>query len=139
MSAKDIYHDLVKNALIKEGWVITHDPYYIKYEQDFRMYIDLGAEKVIAAIRDNKKIAIEIKSFLDPSPISDFHNAVGQYVNYRIALEDTEPDRELFLAVPKEVYSSFMRYTFFQKAIAKHKLKLIVFHPDKEEIQKWIN
>ena len=71
MSAKDIYHDLVKNALIKEGWVITHDPYYIKYEQDFRMYIDLGAEKVIAAIRDNKKIAIEIKSFLDPSPISD--------------------------------------------------------------------
>jgi len=26
MSAKDLYHDNVVNALVKEGWTITHDP-----------------------------------------------------------------------------------------------------------------
>lgn len=26
MPAKDIYHDMVVNALKKEGWVITDDP-----------------------------------------------------------------------------------------------------------------
>ncbi len=139
MPAEDIYHDTVKNALLKDGWTITNDPYYIKYEQDFRMFIDLGAEKVIAATKNNQKIAIEIKSFLDPSPISDFHNAVGQYLNYKIALEDIEPDREIFLAVPKESYTGFIRYIFFQTAIIKHKLKLIIFNPETEEIYKWIS
>jgi hypothetical protein len=27
--AKDIYHDLVKQALKNEGWAITHDPYFL--------------------------------------------------------------------------------------------------------------
>jgi hypothetical protein len=26
MPAKDIYHETVKNALIKDGWTITDDP-----------------------------------------------------------------------------------------------------------------
>jgi hypothetical protein len=34
MPAKDIYHDAVKNALIKDGWTITADPYYIIYGTD---------------------------------------------------------------------------------------------------------
>ncbi|MEG4026591.1 MULTISPECIES: element excision factor XisH family protein [unclassified Microcoleus] len=27
MPARDIYHQVVKQALIKAGWTITHDPY----------------------------------------------------------------------------------------------------------------
>jgi hypothetical protein len=30
MPAKDIYHDTVKNALIKEGWTITPDQLFIQ-------------------------------------------------------------------------------------------------------------
>ncbi len=41
---KDIIHDAVKNALIKDGWLITHDPFIVQYE-DARVFIDLGAER----------------------------------------------------------------------------------------------
>ncbi|MEN9613683.1 MAG: XisH protein [Bacteroidota bacterium] len=27
--ARDIYHSNVRNALVKDGWKITHDPYMI--------------------------------------------------------------------------------------------------------------
>lgn len=35
MPAKDMYHDVAKNALIKEGWSITDDPLFIKQESCF--------------------------------------------------------------------------------------------------------
>jgi len=47
------------------------------------MYVDLGAEKLIAAEKNGKKIAVEIKNFLATSNISEFHTAVGQFLNYR--------------------------------------------------------
>ncbi len=48
MAAKDFYHNKVKNALIKDGWNITHDPYIIDIpEMRPRQEIDLGAEKII--------------------------------------------------------------------------------------------
>ena len=50
MPAKDIYHDAVKNALIKDGWRITADPYYIIYKK-LRLVADLGAERSISAIK----------------------------------------------------------------------------------------
>lgn len=48
MPAQDIFHDSVKNALIKDGWTITDDPLYLDYG-GIDMYVDLGAEKLIAA------------------------------------------------------------------------------------------
>jgi hypothetical protein len=84
MPAKDIFHSLVRTALEKEGWVITHDPYRIDLGfVDF--YIDLGADRLIAATKDNEKIAVEIKTFLAASVISEFHIAIGQFINYRTA------------------------------------------------------
>jgi hypothetical protein len=62
MAAKDFYHDKLKNALIKDGWLITHDPYIIDIpEMRPRQEIDLGAEKIIAAERGADKIAVEVK------------------------------------------------------------------------------
>jgi hypothetical protein len=78
MPAKDIYHEVVKNALIKDGWTITDDP--LKLTIGSRsLYVDLGAEKLIAAQKDSQRIAVEIKSFISPSPINDLENALGQY------------------------------------------------------------
>ena len=62
--ARDKYHDHVKEALIKEGWKITHDPYKIKVGGR-KAQIDLGAEKLIAAEKENELIAVEVKSFLE--------------------------------------------------------------------------
>ena len=101
------------------------------------MFIDLGAERIIAAEKGNKKIAVEIKSFSDDSLISMFHKAVGQYDNYQIALEDEEPNRILFLAVPESVYDSFFQEPFIQKVIAKRDIKIIVYQPDNENSIIW--
>ena len=80
--AKDVFHQQVKNALIKDGWKITHDPLTIRISEAVKLQIDLAAENAIAAERDSEKIAVEIKSFIADSDISAFHTALGQYLNY---------------------------------------------------------
>ena len=136
--AKDYYHNAVKEALENEGWIITHDPYPIKMGI-IRMFVDLGAERVIAAEKENIKIAIEIKSFTDESTISAFHEAVGQYGNYALALEDEEPERVLYLAVPKMVYDTFFQEPFIQKVIARKDVKIVVYQTDNSNILSWKN
>ncbi len=139
MPKKDLYHDNVKNALIHEGWLITHDPFYIQFgEADF-LYIDLAAEKIIAAEKKGQKIAVEIKSFSNDSAIYDFHLALGQFMNYRIVLEEKEPERLLYLAVPLDTYQSFFQRALPKRAVERYELKLIVYRTQKEEIAKWIN
>jgi hypothetical protein len=44
MPAPDTIHDAVKNALVKAGWLITHDPYVIQFEE-ITLFADLGAER----------------------------------------------------------------------------------------------
>lgn len=85
MAAKDLFHDVVKQALLKEQWVVTADPLILKIDK-VKLEIDLGAEKVFAAEKSGRKIAVEIKSFLNPSAITDFHSALGQFLNYRLGL-----------------------------------------------------
>ena len=81
MPAKDIYHDTVKTALIKDGWTITHDPLTIRLARK-RLYVDLGAERLIAAQRDTEQIAVEVKSFTRASDMKDLEDALGQFVLY---------------------------------------------------------
>ncbi|QMS86211.1 XisH family protein (plasmid) [Nostoc edaphicum CCNP1411] len=136
--AKDLFHQAVKQALIKDGWTITSDPLIIRIER-VKLEIDLAAEKVFAAEKDEQKIAVEIKSFINPSVISDFHNALGQFLNYRLALEMTEPDRILYLAVPIDIFNTFFQERFTQAAISHYALKIIVYKPNTEEIIEWKN
>ena len=82
MPAKDIYHDNVKNALIKDGWTITSDPFIIQFK-GIRLYADLEAEKPLAAEKEGRKIVVEIKVFNTPSPITELEKAIGQYGIYR--------------------------------------------------------
>jgi hypothetical protein len=56
--AKDIYHQIVKQALIKDGWTITQDPYLVARINKKPYEVDLGAEKFIAAMKGSNKIAI---------------------------------------------------------------------------------
>ncbi|ACC83964.1 XisH family protein [Nostoc punctiforme] len=137
MPAKDIYHDEVKNALIKDGWTITADPYFIKYE-DAELYADLAAEKPIAAERQGQKIVVEIKSFLGKSLMYDFHSALGQYIVYRNLIQLTEPEYTLYLAIDDVVYYKFFQRKSVQAVINQNQLLLIVVNTDKEEIQQWI-
>ncbi|MEG4343638.1 XisH family protein [Microcoleus sp. A003_D6] len=117
MAAKDRFHNAVKIAIEKDGWTITDDPLFIKVE-DVDFYIDLGAEKVLAAEKAGQKIAVEIKSFLGASEVNEFHSALGQFLNYRLALSLKEPERILYLAVSSDIYDEFFSRRFIQRVIA---------------------
>jgi len=136
MPAKDIFHETVKKALLKEGWTITADPLYIQVG-GVDLYVDLAAERVLAAEKNGRKIAVEIKSFVSPSLISEFHTALGQFVNYRIALQFEEPYRVLYLAVSIDTYDAFFTLPFIQSVITNQKIKLIIYNVDQEVIIEW--
>lgn len=138
MAARDKYHDIVRNALEKDGWIITHDPYIIEVG-DTNYQVDLGAEQMIAAERSGSKIAVEIKSFIAPSPITAFHNALGQYLNYLFALKQQEPGRNLYLAIPLFAYNEVFQKPIIQITLKEINIQLIVFDPSSQEIHLWKN
>jgi hypothetical protein len=138
MSAKDIFHDAVKIGLQKEKWVITDDPLRLQ-QGGVDLYVDLGAEKFIGAEKEGEKIAVEIKSFTAPSNISEFHTAIGQFMNYRVALEEQKSDRVLYLAVPLTTYETFFNLQFIQVVIQRYQIKLIIYDPLNEVIALWKN
>ncbi len=108
MAAKDLFHEAVKQALLKEQWTITDDPLTIKIE-GVKFEIDLAAEKVFAAEKAGRKIAVEVKSFLSNSAITDFYLALGQFLNYRLALQMSELNRTLYLAVSFDTFDSLFQ------------------------------
>lgn len=133
--AKDRFHNAVRNALEKEGWIITDDPYEVSVgDVDFE--IDLAAQ-MLAAQRADKKIAVEIKSFIGGSNVSEFHTALGQFLNYEFALEEFDPQRKLYLAIPESVYKSFFQRRFTQSVIARNQINLLVYEPKQEIIVQW--
>ena len=136
--AKDFYHKNVFQALEKDGWRITHDPYPLNVD-DVGYEIDFGAERLIFVDRGVEKIAIEVKSFLNPSAMTDFHTAMGQFLTYRLAIKREQPERTLYLAVPKGPYDMLFQSDFIQLAIEEYSLLLIVYDHAEEVITRWIS
>jgi XisH protein len=135
--AKDIFHEIVKVALQAEGWTITHDPLTLKLSKR-NIFIDLGAEKIIAAEKGFEKIAVEIKSFLGLSPMTDFYKALGQYQLYYLALNKRLPDTILYLAIPQESYEMLIKDDILAEFLEELSLKYIIFNPESQQIVQWI-
>jgi len=136
MPARDIYHDTVRNALVKDGWTITDDPYVLTFGQR-NVFVDLGAERVLAAERGEEKIAVEVKSFSSASDIHDLEVALGQYVFYRSLIGRLESERRLFLAVPESVYVSTLEEPIARPVLEDLGVALLVFDPQREVIVRW--
>jgi hypothetical protein len=134
--AKDIYHYAVKRALEKDGWKITHDPLTIYFEEE-RLFVDLGAERLLAAEKETIQIAVEVKSFLSASSVTDLHNALGQYAMYEALLEIEDPSRILVLAVPRIAEPLFQR-PLGKLLIERFKLRIMIVGTDEEVIDSWI-
>ena len=131
MPARDKYHDAVRNALIKDGWTITHDPFYLLYGGS-KMYVDLGAEKLVAAEKEGRKIAVEVKGFGGQSEMAELEQAVGQ-------LAQREPEYILYLAVPEEVVKDVFQEPLGQLLIEQGITRIIGFDPLEERIIQWIS
>lgn len=138
MPAKDIYHNNVRTALEKDGWTITNDPLSLKIGKR-TLSVDLGAEKLFAAEKQGRKIAVKVKSFVSDSPVYDLEEAVGQYIVYEDILEQSEPERIIYLAIRAEVYGEIFSEPIGQVLLDKKRFKLIVFDSLKETIVRWID
>lgn len=138
MPARDRYHNWVKETLIQEGWRISHDPLSLSVG-NISVQIDLGLESLIGAEKENAKIAVEIKSFGNVSQITDFYAALGQYLCYKVAPAEREPDRTLYLAVPDLVYNRFFVEVLIQKVLQVYPVNLLVYGLSTKEIQSWID
>ncbi|MGH9851919.1 MAG: element excision factor XisH family protein [Blastocatellia bacterium] len=135
--AKDIFHSHVRLALEKDGWEITDDPLLLPWGTA-PVYVDLGADKIIAAEKKDRKIAVEVKSFLRGSRTEDLEDAMGQIVLYRYLLQRSQPERELFLAVRQDVYESYISLPHVIEFLRTEQVNLLVFDPQTEEVVQWI-
>ena len=137
MSRRDDLHFPLRRTLEKDGWIITSDP-LILVLGDTLLKADLGAEKLFIAEKEGRKIAVEIKDFDASSVISELEKTMGQLQLYQWALEEREPERQLFLAISQAVYISQFQRPIFQIAIQRNKINLLIYSPDQEVIIKWI-
>jgi hypothetical protein len=135
---KDKYHEQVRTALEKDGWVITDDPYFLAIGRR-RSYIDLGAERVVlAAERGKEKIAVEVKSFIGASDLGQFEDALGQFLLYLVILKEKEPDRMLVLAVPSGFYERFFDDPIFLKIARHYGMNMMVYDIENSTVIEWI-
>ena len=127
--ARDKYHEHVRRALNKDGWTITHDPYRFRYLSAKEQEIDLGAERdLIGAEKGTEKIAVEVKSFLDDSVLQDLYKAFGQYLVYASGLEEIEPDRKLYLAIPEDILLKNFDRSVFLGLLQKYQIQVLLFN-----------
>ncbi len=136
--ARDIIHNQVKNALIKDGWIITADPFQLEY-QEFRLFVDLLAEQPFTAQKENQNIAVEIKSFVGQSFVYSLQQAIGQFTMYHKFLKKMMPEYQLFMAINEIIYYRYFEQNAVQLLMQELPLALIVVNIQREEIVKWIN
>ena len=137
MPAKDIDLDNVKNALIRDGWTITHDPLRLTWGTK-DMYVDLGAEQLLAAEKTDRQIAVEIKGFVGASEMTDLEKAIGQYVIYRSVMARTEPNRTLYLAIPDDAFTDIFEEPLGKLLLEDYQIYLIIYDAQAEMILGWI-
>jgi hypothetical protein len=137
MPAKDLYHETVKHALEKDGWTITHDPLTLRWgRKDY--FVDIGAEQLLTASKADRKIAVEVKSFIGRSEAEDLEKALGQFILYQDIMAEIDPDRELFLAVRRTTFYESFEEGVGRLMIEKKRVRIIVFDDDQEEILQWL-
>ena len=137
--AKDKFHDIVKEALIKDDWTITNDPLRLNVPGEKRLLADLGGSKIIGASLGEKKIAVEIKGFHRPSILYDFHAALGQYLIYEDAIERQNLNWEMHLAIPEKVFRFLEQHEHILYSIQKRAMKIILFDQNQKSLTTWIN
>ena len=146
MPQRDAIHNIIRQALTKEGWEITDDPYVISYGERF-LFIDLAARldvlngiagRFIGARRDSSRIAVEIKEFRGNSAIADLEQAIGQYVLYRLLLAQVDPERELYLAVVDTTFDGIFSEPIGELVMRELPMKLLIVDVEAVEVKRWI-
>ena len=91
------------------------------------------------AEKAGRKIAVEVKSFIGKSNLSELEKAVGQFIIYRFAIRREMPEYELFIAVGEKIYNKLFVHPDVIELVETEDLKIVVFNESKEVIVRWIN
>jgi hypothetical protein len=137
MPARDLLHLAVRRALERDGWEITDDPLRLVVGRR-SIYVDLGAEQLLAASRGTLRIAVEVKSFVGSSEVQDLEMALGQFMLYERVLRRDQPDRGLWLAVPSRIWAGLFREALGELLLEDGALRLLVIDTEQEVIERWI-
>ena len=135
MPAKDYYHDTVKRALVKDGWIITREQ-VLFIIADRHVWIDIEASKP----SKNQRILIEVKGFDGPSQVDELMDAVGKYVVYRAIINESGGSEiPLYLTITERAYERILSERIGVIARQQAQIKLLIFDPSSEEIKTWID
>ena len=137
MGAQGISHDVVKSILIANGWTITNDPLVLEFEVKGRL-VDLGAERVLVADKVGRKIAVETKCFSEASNVDDLERAVGRFALVNVALEEREPDRRFYLAIPGKIADEVFQDPVWQLMLKRDRVRLAVLDADAKVVASWM-
>lgn len=85
------------------------------------------------------RIAVEIKSFINPSIVADLAVALGQYTLYKSWLLRTDPARALYLAIDQETADDAFSGLAAQVLIEDYGIRLIIVDMEAERIVEWRN
>ena len=132
MPVKDRYHDLVKGALILDGWRIVKEQVLITTETR-RLFIDI---QVVSQTQPISAL-IEVKGFT--SPVDALAEALGQYLLYKFAIGYVGLDLPLFLAVPLSAYHGILSESIGEYARQVGGIRLMVFDAIAGRIVEWIS
>jgi hypothetical protein len=139
MAARDLYYDLVKNALRKDGWRITHNPLRLRLAtHDTQTGQGEAAEEaLLGAEKDERKIAVAVKSFVDRGAAADLQRVLEHLRLYRTRLHATAPDHTLYLAVRQTTYRDSFTGTVGAQLLANQPILFLVFDPRTKAIVNW--
>jgi hypothetical protein len=135
MPRRDLYHNTVRNALIKDGWTITRDPFMLG-DPKLRVYADLCVTKTTDTDAQIT-LTIEVKVFGTASHATELEKAVGQYVLYRSILKHANSPIQTYLAIPTQIHRTFFQHRIVQNLIKDEQIRLLIFNPDTETIEQW--
>jgi XisH protein len=136
MPAKDLFSKAVEAALIKDGW-LNITPLKLDYDGT-TLEVDLSADKFMTAQKGSLYIAVEVKSFVAASVVYAFHQAIGQYIHYRMVLKYQNLGRIIYLAVPLSIYQQQLSQPFFQASLTENQINLLIVNDMTQEIEQWI-
>ncbi len=137
MPKKDAFHEVVKTALQKEEWITTYDPLFVPTKGGVNFFIDLGIEKIIGVEKNGINIAVEVKSFGGNNPMYTFYEILGQFLIYKMALQEQVKTWELYIALSDIGFKKLDNSPIFRRAISEYQLKFIIINPTSKSIVEW--
>ena len=137
MSTLDLYHDVVRDALRKDGWRITHTALQLKARAEARTG-ELWEGPWLIADKDERKVAVAVSSLVGRSNPADIKQTWRQLALSRPRLHAMDSDRVVYLAIRQATYRACFGGIDGDLLLEKEHMQLMVFDPRAEVIVQWV-